>query len=171
MLPVKFKPHGGLRKTHRQFLELEELHDRCVECFIVEMCRRGCEVEKYGLERRFSKKWYFYDYRPDFKVRCKHFGKSFLVDVKSKRVKYVSSLREVKHVMLNVRHVEGYLKAGKEAKLEVWVFTCIYDDMGYLLGYVWIPVSKLKWGKFRKAKAWDGNLVYLVPTRYAGFPL
>jgi len=166
---VKFKPHKGIIKSHEVFLELEKLHDKAVNVFLVEIGRMGCEAKRFGLERRYSKKWYYADYRPDFKVECRG-GRKFLVDVKAKIARGVADISEIKHTYANVRHVKGYLKASKETGLEVWLFIVFFDEFGYMLGHKWFNVNKIEWDKLEKARMWDGNLVYVIPLSLSSTP-
>lgn len=164
----KFKPKR-LRKTHEQFLKLEELHDRAIYIMKVEVEREGCYVEEYGLERRRSKKWYYYDERPDFMVRCR--GKPFFVEVKAKRVSV--PIEQIGYTYINKRHVENYIKHSKEKKIPCWLYIVFFDDLGYFQRRLWFNTEWIRWGELEVKKAWDGNLVYVLPVKYGVnvFPL
>lgn len=158
---------ANLKKSHREFLELEKLHDRACSILAALVSGKG-RLVKYGLERRHSWKYYYYDEKPDYILELKD-GRRLLVEVKAKRTRE-GHVDLILHTYVNIRHVRNYLKHSREKGLKCYLFIAFFDEEGYCVGYRWFNVNSIEWGKLETRRMWDGNLAYVLPLSLACSP-
>lgn len=148
-----------LRKRHHEFLELYRLHDVAVEYFKRLAELNGCRVIEHGLEKRYSRVYYYYDYKPDLLVLCP-FGR-FLVEVKAKRACVVPEWTYV-----NVRHIRNYLEYSRRIGNPVYLFVAFVCEDS-VIGKLWFDIGKINWEELPRRRAWDGNEVYVLSKKHA----
>lgn len=148
-----------LRKTHREFIDLYRLHDVAVDYFRRLASLNGCRVSDYGLEKRYSRRYYYYDERPDLLVECP-WGR-MLVEVKAKRACVVPQWTYV-----NVRHVKGYLEHSRRVDLPVYLFVAFVCEEE-VVGYWWFDLNSIDWSEVPVKRVWDGNEVYVLWRKMA----